>query len=72
MHEAMLYEKIAGNRVRCHLCAHHCVIADGKGGVCRVRENRGGVLYTLVHGHTISQNVDPVEKKPFYHFTQVH
>lgn len=68
MHEAMLYEKIAGNRVRCHLCAHHCVIADGKGGVCRVRENRGGVLYTLVHGHTISQNVDPVEKKPLYHF----
>jgi pyruvate formate lyase activating enzyme len=68
MYEAMLYEKIAGNRVRCYLCAHHCVIADGKRGVCHVRENRGGVLYTLVHGSTISQNVDPVEKKPLYHF----
>jgi pyruvate formate lyase activating enzyme len=68
MLEAMLYEKIARDRVRCHLCAHHCVIADGKKGVCRVRENRGGVLYTLVYGSTISQNVDPVEKKPLYHF----
>lgn len=68
MHEAMLYEKLAGNRVRCHLCAHRCVIADGKRGVCRVRENRGGFLYTLVYGSTISQNVDPIEKKPLYHF----
>jgi pyruvate formate lyase activating enzyme len=68
MHEAMLYEKIAGNRVRCHLCAHRCVISEGKKGVCQVRENRGGVLYTLVYGHTVSQNVDPVEKKPLYHF----
>lgn len=68
MHEAMLYEKMAGNRVRCHLCAHYCVIADGKKGVCRVRENRDGVLYTLVYGRTISQNLDPVEKKPLFHF----
>jgi pyruvate formate lyase activating enzyme len=68
MLEAMLYEKIGRDRVRCHLCAHHCVIADGKRGVCRVRENRGGILYTLVYGSTISQHVDPVEKKPLYHF----
>jgi len=68
MQEALLYEKMAGKRVRCHLCAHRCVIAEGKMGVCRVRENRGGVLYTLVYGRTISQNVDPVEKKPLYHF----
>jgi len=66
--EALLYEKIDGNRVRCNLCAHHCVIADGRRGVCHVRENRAGVLYTLVYGSTISQNVDPVEKKPLYHF----
>jgi pyruvate formate lyase activating enzyme len=66
--EAMLYEKMGGNRVRCHLCAHRCVVADGKRGVCHVRENKGGVLYTLVYGRTISQNVDPVEKKPLYHF----
>ncbi|MGD2155763.1 MAG: AmmeMemoRadiSam system radical SAM enzyme [Anaerolineales bacterium] len=68
MQEAMLYEKIARNRVRCHLCAHYCVIADDRKGACRVRENRGSVLYTLVYGRTISQNVDPVEKKPLYHF----
>jgi pyruvate formate lyase activating enzyme len=47
MQEAMFYERIAENRVRCHLCAHHCVIADGKKGVCRVRENRGGILYPI-------------------------
>jgi pyruvate formate lyase activating enzyme len=68
MREAILYEKLADNRVRCHLCAHRCVISDGKKGTCRVRENRGGILYTLVYGRTISQNVDPVEKKPLYHF----
>lgn len=68
MQEALLYEKLVNNKVRCNLCAHHCVIADGKRGVCRVRENRGGVLYTLVFGRTITQHVDPVEKKPLYHF----
>lgn len=68
MQEAMLYEKLSDNKVRCNLCAHHCVIADGRRGVCRVRENRGGVLYTLVFGRTIAQHVDPVEKKPLYHF----
>jgi len=59
MQEAMLYEKLSDNKVRCNLCAHHCVIADGRRGVCRVRENRGGVLYTLVFGRTITQHVDP-------------
>jgi pyruvate formate lyase activating enzyme len=44
------------------------VIADGKRGVCRVRENRGGTLYTLVYGRAVAHNVDPVEKKPLYHF----
>lgn len=68
MQEAMLYEKSVDNKVRCNLCAHHCVIADGRRGVCRVRENHGGVLYTLVYGRTITQHVDPVEKKPLYHF----
>jgi pyruvate formate lyase activating enzyme len=68
MKEAMLYEKLSDNRVRCNLCAHRCTIADGKLGVCQVRENEGGALYTLVYGHTISQNVDPVEKKPLQHF----
>jgi pyruvate formate lyase activating enzyme len=68
MKEAMLYEKLPGDRVRCHLCAHQCLIADGKRGICQVRENRGGTLYTLVYGRTITQHVDPVEKKPLFHF----
>jgi pyruvate formate lyase activating enzyme len=68
MKEAMLYERLADDRVRCHLCAHRCLIADGKMGICQVRENEGGKLYTLVYGRTISQNVDPVEKKPLFHF----
>jgi len=68
MQEAMLYEKLSDDRVRCNLCAHRCMIADGKKGVCQVRENQGGALYTLVYGRTISQHVDPVEKKPLLHF----
>jgi len=54
--------------VRCRLCAHRCVIRDGERGICHVRENRGGTLYTLVYGRTISEHVDPVEKKPLAHF----
>ncbi len=68
MREALLYETLAGNKVRCNLCAHHCVIADGRKGVCQVRENRGGTLFTLVYGRTIARNVDPIEKKPLFHF----
>jgi len=68
MKEAMLYEKLADERVRCHLCAHRCAIADGKLGICQVRENQGGTLHTLVYGRTIAQHVDPVEKKPLMHF----
>ena len=66
--EAKLYDKLSDNRVRCNLCAHRCVIVPGKKGVCQVRENRGGTLYTLVYGQTIAQHVDPVEKKPLFHF----
>ena len=68
MKEAMLYEKLPDNSVRCNLCAHHCLIADGRKGICQVRENRNGKLRTLVYGRTISQNIDPIEKKPLFHF----
>lgn len=68
MREALLYEQMAGERVRCNLCGHRCVIANGKRGVCQVRQNKEGVLYTRVYGETISRNIDPVEKKPLYHF----
>jgi len=68
MKEAMLYEKLSDSRVRCNLCAHRCVILEGKHGICQVRENRNGVLYTLVYGRIIAEHVDPVEKKPLLHF----
>lgn len=69
-HEAMLWERLSPDdlRVRCNLCAHRCVISPGRQGACCVRENRDGVLYTLVYERTISQNIDPIEKKPLFHF----
>ena len=68
MKEAKLYEQLDDVRVRCNLCAHRCVIAEGKRGVCQVRHNRGGTLFTLVYGRAIAQHVDPIEKKPLMHF----
>jgi pyruvate formate lyase activating enzyme len=68
MKEALLYEKLDDQRVRCDLCAHRCVVGPGRKGVCLVRENRDGTLYTLVYGIPLSQAVDPVEKKPLFHF----
>ncbi len=54
--------------VRCALCAHRCHVAEGKRGICGVRENRGGILFTLVYGRLVSNNIDPIEKKPLFHF----
>ena len=68
MKEAMLYERISGGRVRCSLCAHRCVIKDGERGLCHVRENRNGTLFSLVYGKAISRGPDPIEKKPLFHF----
>ncbi|HZE18435.1 MAG TPA: AmmeMemoRadiSam system radical SAM enzyme, partial [Mycobacterium sp.] len=66
--EALLYEKLDKDRVRCNLCAHRCVIAAGRQGICQVRENRSGTLYSLVYNLALSQAVDPIEKKPLFHF----
>lgn len=66
--EALLYEKLKDKVTRCYLCAHRCVIAEGKFGFCGVRENKDGVLYTHVYGNLIAANIDPIEKKPLYHF----
>lgn len=66
--EAMLYQKMDEEKVRCNLCAHRCVIDRDKKGICNVRENRDGVLYTLVYGKTIIRHIDPMEKKPLFHF----
>jgi pyruvate formate lyase activating enzyme len=68
MKEAMLYEPSGDDVVRCDLCAHHCEIQEGQRGICHVRENQEGVVKTLVYGRSISQHVDPVEKKPLLHF----
>jgi pyruvate formate lyase activating enzyme len=68
MREAILYERLADDRVRCGVCSHRCTIESGGRGICAVRENVGGRLETLVYGKVIARDVDPVEKKPFYHF----
>jgi len=68
MKEAILYKKEDDNVLTCYLCPHHCRIADGQRGLCGVRENRGGTLYSLVYGKAIALNVDPIEKKPLFHF----
>lgn len=66
--EALFYEKKEGQSVRCKLCPHNCLIEEGDRGYCGVRGNRKGILYALTRGKVISAAVDPVEKKPLYHF----
>ncbi len=67
MKEAMFYEKVGGKQVRCGLCRFSCLISDGARGICAVRENRGGTLYSLVYGKLCAEHVDPIEKKPLFH-----
>ncbi len=65
--EAYLYEKLNDQVVKCKLCSHRCTIKPGARGICAVRENQKGTLYSLVYDRVISTNVDPIEKKPFFH-----
>lgn len=65
--EARFYKKLANKTVQCQLCPRQCVVAEGKRGHCRVRENRGGTYYTLVHSRVTAAHIDPIEKKPFFH-----
>jgi len=70
LHEAMFYRRIEGDEsttIQCFLCSHRCKIKEGHRGICRVRENREGILYSLVYGRLISENIDPIEKKPLFH-----
>jgi pyruvate formate lyase activating enzyme len=67
MKEAMFYVRKAGDRVRCGLCRFRCLISDGARGICAVRENQGGTLYSLVYGKLCVEHVDPIEKKPLFH-----
>jgi pyruvate formate lyase activating enzyme len=66
--EALLYDKLTEKKVRCNLCSHRCLIKEGARGICNVRENRGGVLESLVYDSVIAVNTDPIEKKPLFHF----
>jgi pyruvate formate lyase activating enzyme len=68
MKEAVFYQKLDGTKVRCVSCAHYCVIVDQKTGLCGVRKNQNGKLYLLVYGKPAAVHVDPVEKKPLFHF----
>lgn len=68
MREAMLYEKLKGSAVRCNVCQWRCVIQPGKYGLCRVRRNADGVVQLLNYAEVSSMAVDPIEKKPLFHF----
>ncbi len=68
LREAMLYEPLSENRVRCDLCGRRCIVPEGSVGFCRVRKNEGGRLYSLVYGKACSAQVDPITKKPLSHF----
>ncbi|MBO6031388.1 MAG: AmmeMemoRadiSam system radical SAM enzyme [Prevotella sp.] len=66
--ECRYYQRLEDRKVECRLCPHHCRIADGKTGICRSRRNRSGVLISEVYAKPCALAIDPIEKKPLYHF----
>lgn len=66
--EAYLYKKLDNSNTQCLTCNHKCVISDGKTGICGIRQNQGGVLYLTTYGQACAENIDPIEKKPLFHF----
>jgi len=68
MKEAMFYKKLNNNAVQCLLCNHFCNISNNQIGICRARKNLSGKLYSLIYGYPVAQNIDPIEKKPLFHF----
>ena len=68
MKEARFYDRLEGGRVQCRLCPHDCLIPDGGRGVCAVRYNSGGTLFSLVADRIVSHSLEPIEKKPLFHF----
>ncbi|MDD5031880.1 MAG: AmmeMemoRadiSam system radical SAM enzyme [Patescibacteria group bacterium] len=68
MKEAKFYKQLDNNKVRCQLCSHFCAISEGQTGICRARKNQQGKLYSLVYGFPVALNIDPIEKKPLFHF----
>ena len=67
-YECRYYRRLENGRVECQLCPHHCRIAEGKTGVCKSRRNQDGVLVSDVYGKPCALAIDPIEKKPLYHF----
>jgi len=67
-HKAMLWEALDNNTVHCHLCSHNCRITEGDYGFCGMRQNVEGELFTYAYGEVIAGHIDPIEKKPLYHF----
>lgn len=68
LYPALYYEALGGKIVRCNLCPNRCVLSEGQIGQCRARKNVEGKLYSLVYGKLSSVHLDPIEKKPLYHF----
>lgn len=68
MRQALFYETLEGKKVKCKLCNHYCIIYPGDTGICGVRKNEEGILYSLVYGKIVADHLDPIEKKPLYHF----
>ncbi|MCX8069132.1 MAG: radical SAM protein, partial [Thermodesulfovibrionales bacterium] len=68
MQQSLYYEGRENKLVVCLLCPHRCVIAPDKTGKCSVRKNIDGVLYSLNYGKVVATNIDPIEKKPLFHF----
>ncbi|OGF25899.1 AmmeMemoRadiSam system radical SAM enzyme [Candidatus Falkowbacteria bacterium RIFOXYB2_FULL_34_18] len=68
MQESQFFKKLPANKVKCLLCNHFCDIAPEKIGICRSRKNENGILKSMVYGHPFDANIDPIEKKPLFHF----
>ena len=66
--EAKFYDKLQNKKIKCKLCPRECNVGDKERGYCGVRENRGGVYYTLVHSRVCAAHIDPIEKKPLFHY----
>ncbi|MFP5276028.1 MAG: AmmeMemoRadiSam system radical SAM enzyme [Acidobacteriota bacterium] len=66
--EAQFYQKLANRKIKCKLCPRECIVGDKERGYCGVRENRGGTYYTLVHSRVCAAHIDPIEKKPLFHY----
>lgn len=68
--EAILYEKLSDHKVKCNICRHYCILKNKQRGICAVRENIKGTMHVLNYGKAAASSVDPIEKKPLYHFMQ--